>query len=389
MTPLSTDRRSSPHGPVHPTPRGRPAPTRALFTTLVLALAIPACAGDTPILPAGKPAPSASTTAPATTTAPPTSTTPPPPPKPTTTTPPNLPPAASAPPFPTPAPPTGDVGIKPYPPSVQGYGACTHPGCSDAARACDDYLRSGCGKVAWPYQGDPPNGLTPNASFATAVSACAGWTVGQLEEWLERPADGSPPKHDGKDDPKSEDAKRRARVKLLTLCTRNASSCGEMGLCFSGRHVLHEPLTTSPPPIPTTPPVVVPPPDPWTLPLTDPGPDPASSATPWGTRPEMMAVDSPSCVACAVDRCPTIAYKCFGAADFPTHCPAGDCCHALRRCVRDCGAYEPGTGTAKFDACVFDCAAGREHAVQELADLQGCGDVACTGCETKDAPALP
>jgi hypothetical protein len=356
-----------------------------LAFALLSASLLSACAGDTPVVPGDGPGGSASATPPEpTTTAPPGPTTSAPP------GPPPIAPTASAPPFPTPAPSTGDAGLHPYPPTVEGYGPCIHPGCSDAARACDDYLRSGCGKAAWSYDGDPPNGLVPNASFASAVSACAGWSMGQLGEWLERPADGRTSEgEEGGEDPAAEDAKRRARMRLLTICTRNADSCGEMGLCFSGRHVLHEPPTTASPLFPTTPPVVAEPPAPWTLPLADPGPDPASNDTPWGTRPEMMVVDSPSCVACAIDRCPTIAYKCFGAADVPAHCPSGDCCHGLRRCVRDCGGYEPGTGTATFDACVAQCAAGRDHAVQELADLQGCGDVACKGCETKDAPAIP
>jgi hypothetical protein len=375
----------APHRPLSCSPR------RLVSAVLGAALLSAACAGDTPVVPGVKPPASASTPAAPTSKPPaPTTTTPP---APTTTTPPapgpKVAPSASAPPFPPPPAPVGEHGPRPLPTSVQGYAACKHPGCSDAARACDDYIRSGCSAGSWPYDGQPPNGPTANPSFQKAVAACAEWSVGQLGEWLERPADGSIPEPEKEEGPDAEDAKRRWRLRLLSTCTRNAASCGEMGLCFSGRHVLAKRPTTAPPPFPAVAPVLPPPPLPWTLPLADPGPDPLSSATAWGAPAELMPVDSPSCVACASDRCPTIAYKCFGAADVAADCPGGDCCHAFRRCVRDCGAYAPGTGTSKFDDCVYECAVGRDHAVQELADLQQCGDVPCNGCETRDAPVLP
>lgn len=101
----------------------------------------------------------------------------------------------------------------------------------------------------------------------------------------------------------------------------------------------------------------------------------------------MMPVDSPSCTSCAVDRCPDFAYQCFGAIGNEEDCPKGNCCQGFRQCILECGGYEPFVTMLRFDRCVHLCKEKHPAGVQQLVNLQHCGDVACKGCEELDTPA--
>ena len=121
----------------------------------------------------------------------------------------------------------------------------------------------------------------------------------------------------------------------------------------------------------------------WARPFKGGAPDPLRTPPPWGGAVGMISgVDSPTCTACAIQRCPSFAYYCFGAVKNASDCPAGDCCQSLRQCIGSCGGYAPLVRASKFDQCLFQCEQSRPHAAQQLADLQHCGDVACAGCET-------
>jgi hypothetical protein len=127
-----------------------------------------------------------------------------------------------------------------------------------------------------------------------------------------------------------------------------------------------------------------PPPPPWAPPWTGPG-TPGWTDVPWDSGVRVITgVDSPACVKCAIERCPTMAYYCFGASGNATHCPGGDCCQEMRTCIETCGGYQPGASPAEFYECMDRCSMGRPHAPQQLANLQNCGDIACAGCQTRD-----
>jgi hypothetical protein len=127
-----------------------------------------------------------------------------------------------------------------------------------------------------------------------------------------------------------------------------------------------------------------PPPPPWVPPWTGPG-SPGWTDVPWDSGVRVITgVDSPACVKCAIERCPTMAYYCFGASGNATYCPGGDCCQDMRTCIEACGGYRPGASPAEFYECMERCSVGRPHAPQQLANLQNCGEVACAGCQTRD-----
>lgn len=270
-------------------------------------------------------------------------------------------------------------------PSVgAGWGICNGSFCADAARACDDFLRSGCGAPTFEVTFADP-GLGKGAQdFKDAVAGCASSTLVTLGEYLAEENAVSA----GKGKPVSP-ALARQQLDVLAAavagCTRTASTCASMFECFRLKltpRPLPKEVRALAPPASTSPPPVVPPA--WKKPYEGDGPDPLGPGTPWGSAAELMPSDSPSCTSCAMRRCPDFAYRCFGAGDVPADCPGGDCCHSLRRCIRDCGGYDPRTDLARFDLCALQCSVDRPGAMQQLADLQHCGDVACVGCEKLD-----
>jgi hypothetical protein len=269
------------------------------------------------------------------------------------------------------------------PRAVSGYGDCTAPGCADIARACDDLFRMGCGTM---FLGGNPAPTPGSADFQKAVGVCAGASSVELLEASEIHEE------EGEGDA-GESASASARLGVLgteaAACVRRASSCNEATLCLRGVTIPPQVYPTSDAgsaPMPSAP---APPPT-WKQPYVGEGPDFATTALPWaddaGTAPMELipGVDSPSCARCTAARCPRFAYRCFAAADDPTECANGDCCHSMRQCVRACGGYARDASPATFYRCLARCEGTRPHAAQQLADLQQCAAVACTGCEKLD-----
>lgn len=128
----------------------------------------------------------------------------------------------------------------------------------------------------------------------------------------------------------------------------------------------------------------------WEVPWTASGPDPLWTDPPWadaGAKASVYlvpGVDSPSCARCTIERCPTFAYQCFSAEGDSSRCPNGDCCESLRRCVERRGGYAATAQPVDFYKALYECEIARPHAAQELANLQGCAQVACAGCASFD-----
>lgn len=256
---------------------------------------------------------------------------------------------------------------------VSSYG-CTWPGCADISRACDDYLRAGCGKT-FSFQDSLPGLSPPSTKFNDARAACTRWGSFALKERLGE--------EEGDKDKEEGEAGELVAAAQIARCTRRATSCSDMLFCLRGgvispNYSAYVPL---PPAVPPPPPPV--PPPFWEQPFEG-GNDPFLDKTPWGAPPAMMPVDSPTCTSCAVQRCPDFAYLCFGALGNEQDCPGGDCCQGLRVCLAECGAYEPLVTMSHFDRCLHRCKQGRPKSVQQLTNLQHCGDVACKGCEQMD-----
>jgi hypothetical protein len=270
------------------------------------------------------------------------------------------------------------------PKTVSGYGDCAEPACADLARACDDVIRSGCGG-AFISDGSIPD---PGSQAHTdALLACVSLSRVDLEESAEPrgvTAGGTTAEVEG------ESARFSIVAAEAARCTRRARSCQQRFDCLRGRMIpprlplaLDAGVQEATPPTPT--------PE-WTKPYHAEEPDLSLSPPGWADdagRYELElipGVDSYACARCAVNRCPGFAYRCFAADGDPTACPNGDCCQSFRRCVRKCGGYSPEASPGMFYACVAECEAGRPHAAQQLADLQGCAAVACAGCERLDQP---
>lgn len=271
---------------------------------------------------------------------------------------------------------------KVVPASWAGLEQCTDASCADAARACDDALRSGCvPKLAGRVIPDP--GLTNlDPTFRGAVTACAYGVKSLATERIAEESKGALPEVKA--------SAAHAFVLEIARCTRNAVDCEGMFNCLRGQ-VTPFPL---PPPLakdlPTVQqPISVPKPE-YTTPFAGQfarteGPE----LPPWGRPPELLSgVDSPSCAACVSRRCPNFAYQCFGAEASDADCPGGDCCQSFRRCVDDCGGYSPQASVARFDRCVAICRVGRPNAVQELTNMIGCWEQGCVGCEALDSTTI-
>ena len=312
------------------------------------------------------------------------------------------------------------------PTTVSGYGECTLPGCTDIARACHDIVATGCGALFAPAfyrttdgrivrldggvcparlpadagvdgggdgaaecrtgSGSRPICTPDGFDFDYLVTACAN-AVGQelseeLHELRERSAEllGSP------------DAGRvlsdrglfEFYASHMATCTRRAANCAERIDCTRHTFIPPRPPTTNPlPPDWNTPPPA--PPD-WQKPWKPNAGTVRWGSTPWqsGKLDVIPAVDSPSCVRCAIERCPTFAYRCFGAQGDPVECAGGDCCDSLRMCVNACGGYGDDATEMQFFSCMQLCSQSRPTATQELADLQNCAASACSGCEAFD-----
>lgn len=267
--------------------------------------------------------------------------------------------------------------------SVSGYGTCKDLACADVARGCDDIIRSGCGAAFLVgANGTMPAVPRCSSTYDEAVAACTVATMGELEEVAEKAeAPAGTPLIRPKDMLALEFAK----------CTRRATTCAERIDCSRGifipGHVSFDAGTPNPPfnedagQLPA-----------WSEPWKPSNKSkPLWTGAPWQHNgvPEielMPGVDSLSCAECAVERCPTFAYRCFSAAGDATECPSGNCCHSLRKCVESCGGYKPNATKAMFYSCMSQCDRGRPKAAQELADLQNCARVACAGCQAYDHP---
>ena len=273
----------------------------------------------------------------------------------------------------------GDSPSQGAPEKVSSSYGCTWPGCTDAARACDDYLRAGCGKT-FGYNGSSPGLGAPDQIYKDSLGACTAWIALSVKEKTGEKA--SELQDEGKDISKIAEADLVA-VATMARCMRQARSCEEMLYCLRGGMVFSglDSYFPLPPPEPAAPPPE--PPPFWKQPFRG-GADPWMDPPPWGGEIAMMPVDSPSCTACAVQRCPDFAYLCFGALGKEEDCPGGNCCQGLRQCIHDCGGYEPFTTMLRFDLCMHRCKEKHPLGVQQLVDLQHCGDVACQGCEALD-----
>lgn len=260
------------------------------------------------------------------------------------------------------------------PAAVTGIRGCKGLECGDIGRACDDFIRSGCAEKQF-ASSDPGTG-PGDAVFREAVASCASVVI---MEFLEEEAS------EGESATTPERRRERvAEAAMLAGCTRAARSCAVMAECFRGVQAIppaFDQLEELVKKAPKTPYVAPAAPPFWKTPYQGEGADPLVTATPWGKPIVLEGLDVPACARCAVNRCPTFAYYCYGAATDPSDCPGGDCCQALRRCVRDCGGYDAYVSLEEHDACFDSCASGRPNGVQQLADLQQCGDEACTGCQ--------
>jgi hypothetical protein len=248
------------------------------------------------------------------------------------------------------------------------------------ARACDDYIRSGCGAKVFGYEGRVPGqAIEDPDAFQKAIQGCiASYSVTVTESLSEKESEGE------LSDP---DKARHVMVMRIGDCSRNAKSCNQMGDCFRGVFTfppLPSPLAEKVPP-PAPPPTPVTKEPYWKEVYKGTGPDPLSNETPWGKPADLMPVDSPSCAACAIERCPTMAYLCFGANGVEKHCLAGDCCHSLRKCIAKCGGYNPMAEVGVFDNCLENCSENKVKAAQQLINLQKCAADACKGCEKFDS----
>ena len=289
---------------------------------------------------------------------------------------------------------TGGAGTGPSGPGSQTIPeqlttptGCTWPGCSNLARACDDYLRAGCGQT-FDYTGPSPGTQAPSQEYLTALASCTGWARLELQEHLEEKE--GEEEEEGEENEKEEKLNKELvfQSSMVARCTRQARGCSQQLFCLRGGHVptplpdfVTIPAPTPPPPPPAPAPT-------WTIPYAGEGKDPWFDLPPWKGQVAIMPGDSPSCTACAIQRCPDFAYYCMGALGNETDCPAGDCCQGLRQCILECGGYEPFVHIARFDRCVAVCSQGRPHALQQLVNLQQCGDVACNGCTDFD-PQTP
>lgn len=275
-------------------------------------------------------------------------------------------------------------------PLATTFGDCRSRSCSDVARACDDIIRSGCGNVFWKALTTvaPTPGST---TYQSAVAGCTTSTFQLMTEEIEN--------DDGEEGPAdagtgAAEKARNHRIALEALetakCTRRARTCTQRLECLRGTFV--------PPQLPFDGGAPLGPP-------SDGGTDAAAPEPPWAPGPTsptltsgfpwqdagveagvflVNGADSPSCAICAMERCPTFAYRCFAAEGDSVECAGGDCCQSLRRCVVDCGGYEPEATEADYAACMAQCSRTRPTAAQELADLQNCAAATCKGCETFD-----
>jgi hypothetical protein len=235
------------------------------------------------------------------------------------------------------------------------------------------------------YAGDSPGTQGGTQAFKDAVASCTLWAVGEI---LEHGSEGA---NEDKAPPSAAVGEQilSAKALLAARCTRNATTCGDMLGCLRGRYSLRPlpdfiPAASAQPPPDAGPPPTLPS---WATPWDGRGPDPALDRGPWDGGVMMMPTDSPACTSCTLQRCPTFAYYCFGAAGNDKDCPGGDCCQGLRQCIFECGGYDPMVTIAKFDRCATRCRENRPSAAQQLADLLHCGDVACAGCENFDRTA--
>jgi hypothetical protein len=266
--------------------------------------------------------------------------------------------------------------------AVSGYGACTQPACADVARACDDIMRTGCGTpYLYKFDGGLVSPTTCTSDFDFGVAACTVAVWAELTDILDafkenEEEDAGPPLQ----------PVRSVLAAELANCTRRARNCDERLNCTRGTFIPPPPIFDAG--------VLAPPPD-----AAGPAPIPpfvggvgstsVSTGAPWQDAGVpaidlIPGVDSPSCASCAIERCPTFAYRCFSAESGGADCPAGDCCHSLRQCILECGGYSAQATMPQFVACLSQCSVGRPHSAQELADLQRCGTDTCAGCETYD-----
>jgi hypothetical protein len=181
---------------------------------------------------------------------------------------------------------------------------------------------------------------------------------------------------------------RIAMVTQIADCLTEAESCEDQARCGRGEGVapwLKVDGGTIPPNFDFGQAL----PKPWEKPWDGTGTNHVWKGPPWGGEVALIAgVDSVACAQCAIQRCPTMAYFCFGAADSTVDCPGGDCCQSLRACTEECGGYRPQATPAEFQSCVNGCAVSRPHALQQLWNLQDCGEIACAGCETHDRQSV-
>lgn len=233
--------------------------------------------------------------------------------------------------------------------TVSGYGGCTHPACADIARACDDIIRTGCGT---PYLYGADGGListekcTPD--FDRGLASCTVSTWAELTDLIEAFGD-------REDDAGSSPVPVRSVVAAeLARCTRRATNCEQRIACAKGTFIPPPMLFDAGAPLAPPPDAAGPPPTPPFI--AGPGAPSVTHGAPWqdGGFPAtdlIPGVDSPSCASCAIQRCPTFAYRCFSADYNSVDCPSGDCCHSLRKCILQCGGYSPQATMTQFVAC--------------------------------------
>jgi len=208
------------------------------------------------------------------------------------------------------------------------------------------------------------------------LSAATGTIIDSLMERFEEELE-------EKDLPEQEEEEAMERApyffaREIATCTRRAHSCTARFDCSRG--------TMTPPGFPVDNvgshgPGILPPepeaPKPW----ANEGSEAPVPVSPWsgGKIRGMAAVDSPACVRCAVQRCPTVARQCYDSQT-EALCPGGDCCQSLRTCIQACGGYKPGAPFEEFSACLYTCGTTRPTAVTQLLTLGQCVRNECAGC---------
>lgn len=302
------------------------------------------------------------------------------------------------------------------PSTLEGYGGCTFPACAELARACTDIVALGCGE---PFtqrrfrqedgtyeevqsmcdpsdtsgcdgdQGAPHRECAENGFlFDALVENCVIASSVTINEELAEVREESEERLGSPTFPFSDTQLQSFYALQMANCVRRSTNCQQRIDCTRRTFISSSPVTTLPFP------------DDWKTPPSRPAFyekewQGDGERWPWANPPwdgeevhSIPGVDSPSCVRCAMQRCPTFAFRCFGADGDTAECPEGDCCDSLRQCVRECGGYAEGATSARFVLCMDECAQDRPHAPQQLADLQHCAETTCKDCEKFDEAKL-